>query len=146
MKTLLETLGMTIEESAEELTDYAYKDGLNEAICSDLEMMICNHIKLTPSDIEIINDSMMESDYEEGIIYHFLDDVPNVEELEADYDDFDWYYRVEGNVVKGYQYNELSELLNNGDYYEVKRFIAQKLMEEESAKKIIDLCNEMMKG
>ena len=73
-----------------------------------------------------------------------LDDIENADELEADYDDFDRYFIVEGSAIKGYQYHELRELLNNGDYYEVKRYIAQKLMEDESAKQIVNLCNEML--
>ena len=47
-------------------------------------------------------------------------------------------------MVKGYQYHELHELLNNGEYYETKRYIAQKLMEDEAAKQIVNLCNEML--
>ena len=134
MKTLLETLDMSIEEAAEELMDW-----------SDLESMICGHIELSPSDIEVINESMREADYPEGIIYDDLDEIPDADELEADYDDFDGYYIVDGSSIKGYQYHELCELLNNGEYYETKRYIVQKLMEDESAQKIISLCNQMMK-
>ena len=142
MKTLLETLDMSVEEAAEELMGYAKK----EASWADLELMICNSIVLSPSDIEIINESMKEADYPEGIIYDDVDDIYNAEELEADYDDFDRYYIVEGSTIKGYTYHGLSVLLDSGEYYETKRYIAQKLMDEESAKQIVNLCNEMMKG
>ena len=142
MKTLLETLDMSVEEAAEELMGYAKK----EASWADLELMICNSIVLSPSDIEIINESMKEADYPEGIIYDDVDDIYNAEELEADYDDFDRYYIVEGSTIEGYTYHGLSVLLDSGEYYETKRYIAQKLMDEESAKQIVNLCNEMMKG
>ena len=134
MKTLLETLNMSVEEAAEELMDW-----------SDLESMICGYIELTPSYISIINESMKEADYEEGIIYDDLDEIPDADELEADYDDSSRYYRVEGSAIKGYQYHELNDMIENGEYYETKRYIAQKLMEDESAQKIISLCNQMMK-
>lgn len=134
MKTLLETLDMSVEEAAEEMMDY-----------DDLESMICDHIELTPSDISIINESMREADYPEGIIYDDLDDIENADELEADYDDFDRYYIVEGSTIKGYQYHELNDMIENGEYYETKRYIAQKLMEDESAQQIVDRCNEMLK-
>ena len=142
MKTLLEILNMSVEEAAEELMDYAECGGT----WAELESMICGHIELSPSDIEVINESMRAADYSEGIIYDDVDDIYNAEELEADYDDFDRYYIVEGSTIEGYTYHGLSVLLNNGEYYETKRYIAQKLMDEESAKQIVNLCNEMMKG
>ena len=145
MKTLLETLNMTIEESAEELMGYAKKDGMKEVIWADLEMMICNHIDLSPSDIGIINESMREADYPEGIIYDDVDDIENADELEADYDEYDRYYIADGSSIKGYQYHELNDMIENGEYYETKRFIARKLMEEETAQQIVDRCNEMLK-
>lgn len=134
MKTLLETLDMSVEEAAEELMDWA-----------DLESMICDYIELSPSDISIINESMRAADWEEGIIYDDLDDIENSDELEADYDDFDRYYIVEGSTIKGYQWHELNDMIRNGEYYETKRYIAQKLMEDESAQQIVDRCNEMLK-
>ena len=141
MKTLLETLDMSVKGAAEELMDYAKK----EATWSDLESMVCDHIELSPSDIAIINESMKEADYPEGIIYDDLDEIPNAEELEADYDDFSRYYIVEGSAIKGYQWHELNDLIRNGEYYETKRYIADKLMEDENAQEIISLCNQMMK-
>lgn len=134
MKTLLETLNMSVEEAAEEL-----------ASCSNLESMICEYIELSPSDIGIINESMREADYPEGIIYDDIDDIENADELEADYDEFDRYYIVEGSAIKGYQWHELNEMIRNGEYYETKRYIAQKLMEDEDAQEIISLCNQMVK-
>ena len=141
MKTLLETLGMSVEEAAVELMDYAKK----EATWADLEMMICSHIELAPSDIAIINESMREADWLEGIIYDDIDDIPNAEDLKAGYDGYCCYYRVEGNIIKGYQCHKLRKLLNSGKFYETKRYIAQKLMEEEAAKQIVSFCNKMSK-
>lgn len=141
MKTLLETLDMTIEEAAEELMDYAECG----ATWADLGSMICDHIELSPSDIEVINESMREADWLEGIIYDDLDDIENADELEADYDEYDRYFIVDGSSIKGYQWHELNDLIRNGEYYETKRYIADKLMEDEDAQKIISLCNQMMK-
>lgn len=141
MKTLLETLDMTVEEAAEELMDYAE----GGATWAELELMVCNYIVLSPSDIDIINESMREADWLEGIIYDDLDDIPNLEDYEVDADDFSRYYIVEGSTIKGYTWYGLSQLLESGEYYEVKRYIAQKLMEDESAQQIMDLCNEMLK-
>ena len=141
MKTLLETLDMTIEEAAEELMDYAECGGT----WAELESMICNYIVLSPSDIEIINESMKEADWLEGIIYDDLDDIPNLEDYEVDADDFSRYYIIEGSTIKGYTWYGLSQLLDSGEYYETKRYIAQKLMEDEAAQQIVDRCNEMLK-
>lgn len=141
MKTLLETLDMSVEEAAVELMYYAKK----EAIWADLEMMICNHIELAPSDIAIINESMRAAGWEEGVIYDDAADIPNAEALEAGYDGYCCYYRVKDDIIKGYQCYELRKLLNSGKYYETKRYIAQKLMEDDSAQKIISLCYQMMK-
>lgn len=142
MKTLLETLNMNIEESAEELMGYAE----GGATLGDMEDMIYDHIELSPSDIDIINESMMDADYPEGIIYDDIDDIANLEDLEADYDEYDRYYIVEGNVVKGYQWHELNAMIKNGEYYEAKIYFTMKLMEEETAKQIVNLCNEMMEA
>lgn len=141
MKTLLETLDMTVEEAAEELMDYAE----GGATWAELESMICNYIVLSPSDIDIINESMKEADWLEGIIYDDLDDITNLEDYEVDDDDFSRYYIIEGSTIKGYTWYGLSQLLDSGEYYETKRYIAQKLMEDESAQQIMDRCQQMMK-